>query len=67
MEFEYQGSFYFSQQDEDEVLGLISNGFTVEGAVQEWVSGLDDYFYYEVENVRDQIISYIYSKIEKSC
>jgi hypothetical protein len=67
MEFEYQGSFYFSQQDEDEVLGLISNGFTVEGAVQEWVSGLDDCFYYEVENVRDQIISYVYSKIEKNC
>lgn len=64
MEFEYQGSFYFSQQDENEVLGLISNGFTVEEAIQEWIDGLDDCFYYEVENVRDKIISYIYSKIE---
>lgn len=63
MEFEYQGSFYFSQEDENEVLGLVSNGFTVEGAVQEWSSGLDDCFYYEIENVRSQIISYIYSKI----
>ena len=64
MEFEYQASFYFSQEDENKVLGLISNGFTVESAIQEWATGLEDSDYYTIDYVRDQIISYIYSKIE---
>lgn len=67
MEFKYQGSFHLSQEAENEILGLISNGYMVEGAIQEWIDNLDDNEYYTVEYVREQIVSYIYSKIEKNC
>lgn len=63
MVFEYQGSYYFSESDEKEVLDLIENGMTVEQAVEDWRCGLDDCDYYIVDKVKDQIESYIRSKV----
>lgn len=63
MEFEYQGSYYFSESDEKEVLDLIENGMTVEQAVEKWRYGLDDCDYYIVSEVTDQIESYIRTKV----
>lgn len=63
MEFEYQGSFYFSEGDEKEVLDLIENGMSIEEAVEDWRCGLDDCDYYVVGEVIDQIKSYIRTKI----
>lgn len=63
MHFEYEGCFYFSEEDEKEVLDLIENGMTPEQAVDDWACGLDDCEYYRADEVKDQIISYIQTKI----
>lgn len=63
MYFEYEGAFYFSEEDEQIVLDSIKNGRTPKQAVDEWSYGLDDDDYYRVDEVKDQIISYIQTKI----
>ena len=63
MHFEYSGCFYFSEEDEQIVLELIENGRTLNQAVDEWSWGLDDSEYYRVDEVKDQIIDYIQTKI----
>lgn len=65
MEFEFKETVYFSEFDEEEVLENISNGMTIERAVADWISGLDDCEYYIVCRVEEQIISYMYSVLER--
>ena len=59
MEFEFTETVYFSEFDEEEVLENISNGMTVEEAVADWISRLDDCEYYIVSRVEEQIVNYM--------
>jgi hypothetical protein len=63
MFFEYGGCFYFSEEDEQIVLDSIKNGRTPKQAVDEWSWGLDDNDRHCLNEVKDQIISYIHTKI----
>lgn len=65
MEFEFTEAVYFSEEDEKEVLERISNGMTVERAVADWMCELDDHVYYMFCRVENQIISYMYSVLER--
>lgn len=65
MEFQFTETVCFSEEDEKEVLGNISNGMTIEQAVSDWLCGLDDCEYYVVCRVEDQIINYICSVLER--
>lgn len=65
MEFEFKETVYFSEEDEKEVRKNISNGMTIDRAVSDWISGLDDCDYYIVCRIEDQIIDYMYSVLER--
>ena len=65
VDFGYSGSFHLSSSDIDEILNNVRNGSTVEEAVVDWYSGLDDSDYYIVlEHLRDRIIEHIEQIVE---
>lgn len=65
VEFEYSSSFYLSSGDIEDILENVRNGLTVEEAVVDWYSGLDDSDYYIVsEHLKDRIIEYIEENME---
>lgn len=67
MDFDFSGSYYLSENDEKEILNAIADGMSVEEAVRDWVSGLDDLYYFIInEFILDRIISYIESEVLKN-
>lgn len=65
VDFGYSGSFYLSSSDIEDILTNVRNGSSVEEAVVDWYSGLDDSDYYIVlEHLRDRIIEYIEENME---
>ena len=58
MEFEINTAFYLSDGDKEEILAMISNGYSVEYAVKDFISGLDDCDYYLAGMVEEEIINY---------
>lgn len=60
VEFEYSSSFYLSSGDIEDILTNVRNGLTIEEAVVDWYSGLDDSDYFIVlEHLKDRIIEHI--------
>ena len=64
-DFGYSGSFHLSKSYIDEIINAVRNGSTVEEAVVDWVSELDDCDYFIVqEHLKDRIIEYIEEIVE---
>ena len=60
MDFDYQGSVYIEPSDLREMYLLCkNNGYTPQDALNEVASGWDDYDFYAVGQVEDQIIAEI--------
>ena len=65
VDFGYSGSFHLSKSYIDEIVNSVRNGSTVEEAVVDWISGLDDCDYYIVqEYLKDRIIEHIEQIVE---
>jgi hypothetical protein len=58
MEFEIKTTFYLSDADKEEILETISKGHSVEYAVEDFISGLDDCDYYLAGMVEEKIVKY---------
>jgi hypothetical protein len=58
MEFEIRTTFYLSEADKKEILETISKGFSIEYAVEDFISGLDDCDYYLAGMVEEKIVNY---------
>jgi hypothetical protein len=66
MDFGYSGNYHFDEWDKKEILANIENGMTVEEAVEDWQSGLNDIDYAVVEDyLFNRIVEYIESEVEK--
>ena len=60
VDFGYSGSFYLSSGDIEDILTNVRNGSTVEEAVVDWYSGLDDSDYFIIsEHLKDRIVEHI--------
>lgn len=65
VDFGYSGSFHLSKSYIDEIVNSVRNGSTVEEAILDWLSGLDDCDYYIVqEHLKDRIIEHIEQIVE---
>jgi hypothetical protein len=66
MDFGYSGNYHLYESDKKEILANIENGMTVEEAVEDWQSGLNDIDYAVVEDyLFNRIVEYIESEVEK--
>jgi hypothetical protein len=66
MDFCYSGNYHLYESDKKEILSNIENGMTVEEAVEEWQSGLNDTDYAVVEEyLFNRIVEYFESEVEK--
>lgn len=66
MDFGYSGNYHLDECDKREILANIENGMTVEEAVEDWQSGLNDIDYAVVEDyLFNRIVEYIESVVEK--
>ena len=66
MDFGYSGNYRLDECDKKEILANIENGMTVEEAVEDWQSGLNDVDYAVVEeHLFNRIVEYIESEVEK--
>lgn len=64
MDFGFAGNYRLNESDKKDILTNIENGMTVEEAVEDWVSGLNDSDYVIVnEFVLDRIIDYFESEV----
>ena len=64
MDFGFSGNYHLSRDDKNEILNAISNGMSVEEAVEDWASGLSDLDYFIVnEFILDRIINYFESEV----
>lgn len=67
MEFEYTDSFYVEPSDLREMYFLCKNkGYTPQEALNEVASGWDDYDFYAVGFVEDQIIEEINRRLSQT-
>lgn len=48
--FGFSGNFHLTKSDIEEILESIKNGASIEGAVESWSFGLDDFNYNIVQN-----------------
>ena len=58
MEFEINTTFYLSDLGKKAILEMISKGYSVEYAVEDFIDGLDDCDYYLAGIVEKEIIKY---------
>lgn len=64
MDFGFSGNYHLPESDKKEILNAIENGMSVEEAVEDWASGLNDFDYFIVnEFVLDRIINYFESEV----
>jgi len=64
MDFGFSGNYHLSRDDKNEILNAISNGMSVEEAVEDWASGLNDLDYFIVnEFILDRIIDYFENEV----
>lgn len=64
MDFGFSGNYHLPENDKKEILNAIANGMSVEEAVEDWASGLNDFDYFIVnEFVLDRIMNYFESEV----
>lgn len=64
MEFSFVGSMYVSENDLEEICSLVKDGMSVQDAIREVATGWDDYDYYVLDYVEDNIIIEINNRLE---
>lgn len=65
MEFEYIGHWYISEEDLNEMAILVKEGHNVKDAIYDVASGWDDYDYYSIENIFEQLRDEVLRRAEK--
>lgn len=65
MEFEFTGHFWVDECDLNEMALLVKEGHNVKDAICDVASGWDDYDYYNVENIFEQLRDEVLRRAEK--
>lgn len=66
MEFNYTNTFYVDEADIAYMVDcVVSEGYTIEEAIDDWSAGLDDEYYYSVGKIEDQLRQVIIDRINK--
>lgn len=59
MEFEFQDSIYVDECDLNEMCNICKKGHPITHAISEVTAGWDDYDWYRVDHIKDQLIKEI--------
>ena len=66
MEFNYTDTFYVEEGDIEYIVNcIVSEGYTIEEAIDDWSAELDDEYYYSVGEIEDQLRQVINDRINK--
>lgn len=66
MEFTYTDTFYVEEADIAYMVDcVVSEGCTIEEAIDDWSAELDDEYYYSVGEIEDQLRQVIIDRINK--
>lgn len=66
MEFTYTDTFYVEEADIAYMVDcVVSEGCTIEEAIDDWSAELDDEYYYSVGEIEDQLRQVINNRINK--
>lgn len=66
MEFNYTDTFYVEEADIAYMVDcVVSEGYTIEEAIDDWSAELDDEYYYSVGEIEDQLRQVIIDRINK--
>ena len=64
MNFDFSESFYVSENDIEEMCNSVKNGWSIQMAINDWASGLDDCDYYSVGYIEEQLADEIKKRLE---
>lgn len=66
MEFNYTDTFYVEEEDIEYIVNcIVSEGCTIEEAIDDWSAELDDEYYYSVGEIEDQLRQIIIDRLNK--